>query len=383
MGGFSAGLASLSEHGRTERLGYRHLKAKVAAGLDPGALATAERPRTVADLAKLFCRESIEKRRKRPGEAKRVIDQHIVPHLGRLPLAAVDTLSCRRPIQKLVEKGHPRAAAVALALLKQLLGFGWEIGALDRNPAAPLKPSTFGIVKTERKRFLTPEEIPPVLMAIGQADMEPETRLGLLLLFFTGLRTAEALTLEWTDVDFEAKTLSVRPENQKLTKAQAKNAEPYVVPLSPIVVGILRELQGLAPEDEPAAKRWVFYSPASDIGRLADKSLVRAMTRLWIPERLNPKPLIVGIPQARPHDFRRTLATHLSGTLGFPPHVAQLCLGHSLGHLLGSAVAGVYDKAKRLEERRRALEAYAEWVEGVVSGIVARVVPLEARRARA
>ncbi|HEY3451674.1 MAG TPA: tyrosine-type recombinase/integrase [Myxococcales bacterium] len=376
----TAGTITLADAGKK----LAEYKTKVAAGIDPeGTADGARRLRTVADLVDLFYRESIERRRKRPGEAKRILDTQIVPVLGRLPLAALDTVTCRRPVQQLVNDDSPRSAAIALALLKQLLNFGCEIGVLDRNPAAPLKPSTFGIVANERKRWLTADEIPAVLRAIDASDMDESCKLGLKLLLFAGLRTAEAITLEWSDVDLEAATLSVRPENLKLTKKQAQNAEPYVVPLSGAALAALRRLRELAEENasEDTEPRWVFSSAWSRSNRLSDKALCRAMARLWKPERKpgqkKPEPLLK-IPRATPHDFRRTLSTHVSDTLGLPPHVAQLLLGHSLAHLLGSAVAGVYDRAKRLDERRRALESYAVWVEGLLTDKTAEILPLRA-----
>jgi len=356
-------------------------RTKVAAGLDPEAISeTEERPRTVKDLVALFYRDSIMARRKRPAEAKRILDTQIVPALGRLPLAAVDTLACRRPVQALVDDGSPRSAALALALLKQLLSFGCEIGMLDRNPAAPLKPSTFGIVANERKRWLTAEELPVLLRIIEGSDMDVFSKLGLKLLLYTGLRTSEALLLEWTDVDLKEATLSVRPENMKLSKSQAQNAEPYVVPLSGAALALVKDLRALAAEKE----RWVFGSVHSKSGHLSEKALSRAMLRLWKPERKEgkPTPAAPKMPQATPHDFRRTLATHVSGTLGFAPHVGQLLLGHSLGSLLGSSVAGVYDRSKRLEERRGALEAYALWVEGLLTGATATVLPFDASKGK-
>jgi hypothetical protein len=44
--------------------------------------------------------------------------------------------------------------------------------------------------------------------------------------------------------------------------------------------------------------------------------------------------------------------------------------------LLGSGVSAKYDHAKRLDERRKALQAYADWVDNIVTGEGAEVVPM-------
>lgn len=75
------------------------------------------------------------------------------------------------------------------------------------------------------------------------------------------------------------------------------------------------------------------------------------------------------------HDFRRTLSTTLHERLGAPPHIVEVILGHISGHKGG--VAGTYNKAIYLAERRRALERWADFVLALSGeGSTAKVVPL-------
>jgi|GEM_PF-4816429 len=119
--------------------------------------------------------------------------------------------------------------------------------------------------------------------------MEESSKLGLQLLFYEGLRIAEAITLEWRDVDFAEKTLSVRPENQKLTLAlaQAKSAETYVVSLSTRAEAPTQARADEEPVLDEGGKPapWMFASAQSKTKCLPDKALGRAMVRLWKPER--------------------------------------------------------------------------------------------------
>jgi hypothetical protein len=70
------------------------------------------------------------------------------------------------------------------------------------------------------------------------------------------------------------------------------------------------------------------------------------------------------MPAWRLHDLRRSFVTML-GELGFaPPHVIEAIVNHVSGHKAG--VAGTYNKALYLEERRKALEAWGRYVEETV-----------------
>lgn len=425
LGNFGKGLP---EEPGTITLAQAHaqlaaLKEKARHGIAPDAHedlggAVVERPRTVEQLCAVFYEQSIKLRRKRPEEALATLNQKIVPVIGRLPLIAVDTVTARQPVVREVQAGHAVRAGTVLQVLKQLFNFAAANGYMDRNPAAPLRADDLGVVRNKADRHLSADEIPSVLHALderlarldasialleqnpkarqrhaakcpeGESERElgaklyaeKATKLGIKFLFFTGLRTLEALTLEWRDVDFDAATVTVRPENQKLTLKQARAAKPFVQPLNAQALAILKHLRALA-DKAPSPTRWVFYSHGKEDGHLGDKALGRAMRRLWSPERKHgqtvPEP-VLKIPRASPHNFRDTMATHMSDTLGLPPHVPQLCLGHSINGLLRSGVAAKYDHASRIDERRAALEAYATWVEGLMTGQSAEVVPMRA-----
>lgn len=56
------------------------------------------------------------------------------------------------------------------------------------------------------------------------------------------------------------------------------------------------------------------------------------------------------------HDLRRSFVTHLNELKMASPHVIEAIVNHISGHLAG--VAGVYNKAQYLQERREALLAW-------------------------
>jgi integrase len=70
------------------------------------------------------------------------------------------------------------------------------------------------------------------------------------------------------------------------------------------------------------------------------------------------------MPPWRTHDIRRTVATHMAEA-GVAPHVVEAVLNHISGTRAG--VAGVYNRAAYLPERRAALEAWAEKITALAS----------------
>ena len=66
------------------------------------------------------------------------------------------------------------------------------------------------------------------------------------------------------------------------------------------------------------------------------------------------------------HDFRRTGSTVMHEQLGILPHIVERALAH-IGHQSG--IAGKYNRADYIAEKRRALEHWAAYVDAVVSGV--------------
>ena len=64
------------------------------------------------------------------------------------------------------------------------------------------------------------------------------------------------------------------------------------------------------------------------------------------------------------HDLRRTMVTVMNEKLGFAPHVVEAVVNHMSG-LAKAGVAGVYNRALYFEERRRALQNWADYVNGL------------------
>jgi hypothetical protein len=77
------------------------------------------------------------------------------------------------------------------------------------------------------------------------------------------------------------------------------------------------------------------------------------------------------------HDLRRLASTVMHDKLGIQPHIVEAVLAH-VGHRSG--VAGTYNKATYLAEKRRALQRWAEYVNAVIEGRTGddRVVSLRA-----
>ncbi len=329
------------------------VEGELAAHLRPGDQRLNPVGRTVDDVAREFWKVLDVRRKRKSVEALRTYDRFVKDQIGGVALSELRKSHCVALFQNATKQ-----RAKVIGLTKQLLGHAELMDDDFVNPAARFRASDFGVVSRRRKRWLTAEEIAAFWSALnvetrgGPRDETRRERLkmstALRLLLLTALRSSELRLAEWSDVDLEARTLTVPVKNQKLTPKQAEQAQPFVVPLSPTAIEVLKGLRAI----EHGSRRWVI---PGESGAYAEKTFGRFMKRLWRGEPgrgWKPHPALAGLDPATPHDLRRTARTWL-GKLGVEPHVAERCLNHSLGRIVQT-----YDLHDYLAERRAALERW-------------------------
>jgi integrase len=140
----------------------------------------------------------------------------------------------------------------------------------------------------------------------------------------------------------------VGEDTWSLPGERTKNGKPHIVPLSMTAREILDNVPKINGSD------FVFTingkRPVSGWGRAK--------------ERLDK---IAGVEGWTLHDLRRTLVTGMNEDLGIEPHVVEACLNHLSGGAK-AGVAGVYNRAQYLPQRKVALESWAQHIAGIVGG---------------
>ena len=235
--------------------------------------------------------------------------------------------------------------------------FGWAIdgGYCDVNPTLNIRPRT---PKRARDRVLTESELVEVWRAAG--DSEYGTIVKLLML--TGQRRREIGDLGWSEIDLEKRQIELPAE-------RTKAGRQHIIPLSEPAVAIIRTIGRRKGRDLVFGQRAGGFSGWSKAKAELDCRIACDRKKAGVKDPM---------PPWRIHDLRRSFVTHVNESGFAQPHIVEAIVNHISGHLAG--VAGVYNKALYLAERRQALVLWAEHVTGLVDGRGRTVVPLRAAR---
>lgn len=141
-----------------------------------------------------------------------LIERHIEPELGNLPLSAITTLKLNEFAEKKLSCGRldrkgglsPSYVRSMMIIITSAMQFAIDEGMCASLKTAAFKPS----IEKKELKIISPDE-QELFENFLLSDID-ETRFGIYLSLNCGLRIGEICALRWTDIDLEKKVIHIR-----------------------------------------------------------------------------------------------------------------------------------------------------------------------------
>lgn len=321
----------------------RDVLAKVQLGADPQAEKVEARSRASVTFATVATHYLAHAKTRLRASSYSEAERHLTRHWAPLRASPAHVLTRRDVAVRLSEiaaENGPHAANRARASLSAMFTWAMRQGEVDSNPVAATGKPAEDVART---RVLSEAEISDVWNACRDDDHGRIVR----LLFLTGQRRTEVGAMRWSEVDRSKNLWQLPPE-------RTKNGLPHTVPLSPAVLSIIDAVPVRGGRDYVFGDASGPFQGWSKSKTTLDKRI--AERREWFSGKPDP-----GIPPWRIHDLRRTVVTHMNEHLRILPHVVEAIVNHVTGPSK-MGVAGIYNRAIYADEKRHALEVWAEYV---------------------
>lgn len=173
------------------------------------------------------------------------VDKHLRPYFGLMGIKEVDVNEIKR-FMRTLRHNRKGSQKTIRNRLSAFLHWAWQKKKIDHVP--PL-PEIRG--KDERKKYVF--DLNEQLEAV-QRMPNLTMRRAVFLMMLTGMRVSEALVLKVSDVDIEARTITVRRTWSGYTiKDSTKTDEPRIGPLPRLAIPIILDAIG-----ESVGDVWLF-----------------------------------------------------------------------------------------------------------------------------
>ena len=315
----------------------------IAAGNDPGEVKREAKRLAVLQTENAFetvAREWYEQRKHewKPSSTKTILkrlERHIFPKLGKRPIATItapDILSMLRVIEG---SGTLDTAQRVMQMCGQVFMYAIATGRAERNPVPDLR----GALKTpvtQHHAYLKAADLPEFLKKLEAYDGALQTKLALRFLLLTYVRTIELRGAEWPEIDFDK-------AEWRIPAGRMKMKELHIVPLSRQAVAVLRELQ-----KHTGNRQYLFPNQHNPVSFMSENTMLYALYRMGYHSRTTG------------HGFRSTASTILNEN-GFMPDVIE----RQLAHCERNKVRAAYNHAQYLPERRKMMQWWADYLDGV------------------
>ena len=326
-------------------------------GIDPGeakkekARATSEKAsQTFEKLAREWHTNRLATWRESTArDTIRRLEIDIFPEIGALPIGDITHQQFIAALRKIERRGAVEVAHRVKATCARIFSYANQQGIENKKPAADMRdvllPAPAGHFAA-----IGPDELPAFLAAMhkNNARLYLPTRIAINLMLLLFVRTSELIETPWSEIELEKGEWIIpwqRMKRGKLTVNPDKTDHHVCMPRQ--AVELLRELHALTGNN-----KFVFPNQRDPSKPMSNGAILMALKRMGYQNRMTG------------HGFRALAMSTIKEQLGYRHEVVD----RQLAHAQKDKVAAAYDRAQFLDERKKMMQHWADYLDAVAAG---------------
>ncbi|MGG5157155.1 tyrosine-type recombinase/integrase [Citrobacter portucalensis] len=271
-------------------------------------------------------------------ELSRMFKDDILPLIGGMEINEIEPMQILEVIRRFEGRGAMERANKARRRCGEVFRYAIVTGRAKYNPAPDLADAMKGYRK-KNYPFLPADQIPAFNKAISGFSGSIVSKIATQVLQYTVLRTKELRSMQWSNVDFETRTITIAEEVMK-------GRRPHLVPMSDQVVSLLEMLM---PVTQPISN-FVFAGRNDKTKPISENAVLLVIRQIGY-EGL-----------ASGHGFRHQFST-IMNEHEWPADAIE----KQLAHANSGSIRGIYNHAQYMDKRREMMQWWADWLDEKVS----------------
>ena len=282
------------------------------------------------------------------------LEKDIFPPLGSRPISEIKPKELLTVLERIASRGALDSAHRLRHHCGMIFRYAIVHEYAERDIAADLRGALPPVKGGHHAAATTPKDLAPILRSIDDFNGSFIVKSALQLLPLVFCRPGELRAAEWSEINFDDCIWEIPAERMKMK-------QPHIVPLSRQAITILKELQPLT-----GYGRYLFPCHRSPLRCMSNNALNAGLRRLGFTKE-----------EATAHGFRASARTILDEVLKVRPDFIEHQLSHSVRDALGTA----YNRTSHLDERKKMMQTWADYLDNLKSG--AKAIHLSDRASHA
>ena len=295
----------------------------------------------------------------------RQLDLYVFPRIGGKPVRELTSRDLLQVLQRIEAKGRAETAHRVRRSLSAIMRYAVLTHRADTDPSAALKGALAPVPSNHFAAITEPNQVARLMRAIRGYEGGKVTRHALQMAALTFVRPGELRAARWDEFAFD---LADPPKGKKpqhpepqwrIPAERMKMGEQHIVPLSKQAVTVLRELHAIT-----GPEGFLFPSVRSKVRCMSENTINAALRGMGLTQ-----------DEMTGHGFR-----HMASTLLHERGYRSEWVERQLAHGDRNSVRARYNFAEHLPDRRRMMQEWADYLDGLASG--AKVVNIKAAKKR-
>ena len=265
------------------------------------------------------------------------LEKHLFPKLGNYPVSSITPLLLVEALKPLSIAGKSDTLHRLIRLANQILNYAVNTGLLQFNYCEKVREA-FSKKPKQNNPAIHPSELPEFLQILNNSNHDLTTKILIQWELLTMVRPAEAVSVEWSEIDWNERLWHIPAEKMKKTK---KGANSHTVPLSTQALAILHKMRNIS-----GNSKFVFAHYSKPNQPMSKETANKAINKMGYAGRQTA------------HGLRAVARTWLAEN-NVPYEVAEACLAHAVG----SEVSLVYNRSTYLEQRKPVMQLWGDYIE--------------------
>ncbi|VGM96511.1 Prophage CP4-57 integrase [uncultured Avibacterium sp.] len=334
---------------RTKR---KEIRALLVQGIDPKFHLAQAKAEQAQKLNNTFLAIAEQWRKKRENEIKpltmlknwRRLEMYLFPILGNYPVTEINSPLLVNAVKPLDEKGYNDTLHRMINLANQILDYAVTIGALEINPCYKAS-GAYHRKPQVSNAAIHYSELPALMRSVADDRGEELTKYLFKWELLSMVRPSEAVSVEWSEIDFEKNLWHIPAEKMKKVKT---GAFAHTVPLSSQMIDILKQLRPIT-----GTHKFVFpsFARSSKPKSMSKGTIASALRRMGY------------TGEQTAHGLRTVGRTYLEDQMT-DHRIGESCLAHKIG----DKTSRTYNRADYVEQRRPAMQQWGDYVEQCAKG---------------